>query len=195
MRLFLRATAFAAIFPFQAIAATAITDPTTQPDLVKYCNLYKNGVKVVDKSPLVNGGCHIDLNTLLVAGETAKLKSKFANDAEESTFSNEITVSRPKAPPVPQWSGITLDTKLGSMNFLTFSQPDVTDCAYSLNGAPFVEVKAIPRTAALNYCKIPITGSGKQSLEYRYIVNEPTWPRVEGPSAKFTYALPTCETQ
>ena len=174
-------------------AATAVSDPTTQPELVKYCDLYKNGVEVADKTPLVNGGCRIDLNAILLPGETAKFKAKFSSDTIESEkFSNEITLSRPKAPPVPQWSGIALDTKLGQMYSATFSQAGVTHCAYSVNGSPFVEIAALTRSTTLNYCKIPITGGGKQLLEYKYIVNDPLWPRMDGQTARFSYALPVC---
>jgi hypothetical protein len=193
-------------FTIQVIGApSAITDSTTQPELAKYCNLYKGIAKdqagkkatvapVVAKSALVNGSCKVNLEAVLSKGETTTLSSTFSRETDESVFSNVITVSRPADPPTSPWTGVAIDATKGEIYSSSYqvSNKLATQCIYSIDNAPFIETPLVARNSFYSFCKIPLSGGGKHILYYAF-VSSGIWGRVEGKKTGFAYTLPSCQ--
>jgi len=190
-----------------AVAPNAVSDPTTQPDVVTGCNLYKGispadaGKKAlvspsVTNSPLVSGGCKVSLENLLVKGEKTTMAASFINarDSNESVLSNVITVSRPADPPASPWTGAAIDTANGLIfaNSFPVANQLATNCSFSIDNAAYLEVPLVKRDSFYSVCKIPLSGSGKHILYYSFI-NNSAWGRLEGKKTGFAYTLPTCQ--
>lgn len=190
-----------------AVAPNAVTDPTTQPDLVTGCNLYK-GVAVADSGkkatkapaavnvPLDAGVCKINLETLLAKGEKTTIGATFINNADgnESVLSNIVSVSRPADPPASPWTGAAIDVIKGEIYASSYqiATSAATDCAYSIDNAAFIEIPLVKTNSSYSVCKIPLSGSGKHILYYGYVYNG-AWGRLEGKKAGFAYTLPACQ--
>jgi len=183
----------------------AITDATTQPNIVKYCNLYKGVLKTdagkkatiapfFAKTQLVNGGCSFNLETVLALGETANIAATFSNDETESVLSNVISINRPATPPSSPWTGLAIDSIKGEIYASSFqvSNKVASQCTYSIDNSAFIEIPLVARDSFYSFCKIPLTGSGKHIMYYAYIQNG-IWGRLEGKKTGFAYTLPTCQ--